>query len=391
MRWFNDGDRNTNIFHGRRKKLNLTEIQTAHRDVFNISKNIGAKAVSFFGDQFRAMMEMKNEEMCRPLNIEEFKQVAFELNGDNRSGPDVFSKMFYQSCWVILDINLTKKFNNVVVKLDMARVYDRVSWIFLIKVLRNLVSQRSLLAWCGDLSHIIEVLDRVLNKLHEDAGGHRVYLRDYGVLMEYKKSLGHVINLNKSFFYLHDNTPLIMSIRLKRIMGIKQGSFPFIYLGCSFFYDRKKMSHFDKLVKGFFWSKIGGTKWKHWVAWKDKCLPRMKFFHVEQILQETSSPYDERNMGISRMKKQGALYFIEDRIVGEEEIEVKQFIVNGGWDIQRIKGLISEKMIEYIVKNIRTNIEEEAFDIPWWMGNSGKTFTMGSFFKSISQKKDKHW
>jgi len=77
--------------------------------------------------------------------------------------------------------------------------------------------------------------------------------------------------------------------------------------------------------------------------------------------------------------------------MGEEEIEVKQLTVNGEWDIQSIRGLISKKMTEYIVKNIRKNIEEEAFDIPWWIGNSGKAFTVGSFFKSISQKKDKHW
>ncbi|KAG5605531.1 hypothetical protein H5410_027023 [Solanum commersonii] len=82
---------------------------------------------------------------------------------------------------------------------------------------------------------------------------------------------------------------------------------------------------------------------------------------------------------------------MKDRIMGEEEIEVKQLTVNGEWDIQSIRGLISKKMTEYIVKNIRTNIEEEAFDIPWWMGNSGEVFTVGSFIESIKQKKDKHW
>lgn len=35
------------------------------------------------------------------------------------------------------DMNKRNKYHNVVVKLDMAKAYDRVSWVFLIRVLRR--------------------------------------------------------------------------------------------------------------------------------------------------------------------------------------------------------------------------------------------------------------
>lgn len=38
---------------------------------------------------------------------------------------------------IIGDINKRNKHTNIVVKLDMAKTYDRVSWVFLIKVLRK--------------------------------------------------------------------------------------------------------------------------------------------------------------------------------------------------------------------------------------------------------------
>lgn len=47
MKWF-EGDRNTKFFHshvkGRRKKLNISEIQSEQGDIISLGENLGAKA-----------------------------------------------------------------------------------------------------------------------------------------------------------------------------------------------------------------------------------------------------------------------------------------------------------------------------------------------------------
>lgn len=122
-----------------------------------------------------------------------------------------------------------------------------------------------------------EVLSRGLNSLHEDADyigyrlskwspkiNHLAYADDtilFGsrgrgsvikmmkVLRSYEEVSGQRINKFKSSFYLHDNTPLSVAIRLRRLTGIKQGNFSFLYLGCLVFYGRNRICCFEKLVR----------------------------------------------------------------------------------------------------------------------------------------------
>lgn len=58
-----------------------------------------------------------------------------------------------------------------------------------------------------------------------------------------------MINNNRSFFYLHENTPSAIGTRMKRLTGVSKGAFPFMYLGCLGFYGRKRKSHFETLLK----------------------------------------------------------------------------------------------------------------------------------------------
>ncbi|KAG5604551.1 hypothetical protein H5410_026043 [Solanum commersonii] len=69
------------------------------------------------------------------------------------------------------------------------------------------------------------------------------------ILRGNEKISGQLINKAKSAFYLHDETPLIMAIRLRKLSGIRQGNFPFIDLGCLVFYGRKNKTHFKDLVR----------------------------------------------------------------------------------------------------------------------------------------------
>lgn len=182
--------------------------------------------------------------------------------------------------------------------MEITKAYDKVSWIFLTKVLRKfgfsniiidmvwrLISNNWYSVLINVQSHdffnssrgvkqgdplsptlfIItpEVLSRGLNRLHEDEDfrgyelpkwspkiNHLSYVDDtilfcsgdrvsviitMNVLRDYEKISGQLINKEKSSFYLHDNTPLIAAIRLRRLSGIRQGSFPFKYQGCLVF------------------------------------------------------------------------------------------------------------------------------------------------------------
>ncbi|XP_059289496.1 uncharacterized protein LOC132043021 [Lycium ferocissimum] len=69
------------------------------------------------------------------------------------------------------------------------------------------------------------------------------------VLNRYEKVSGQLINLNKSAFYVHEKVQSGLVSRLKQITGIRQGLFPFTYLGCPIFYSRNRISHYDTVVK----------------------------------------------------------------------------------------------------------------------------------------------
>uniref|UniRef100_A0A0V0H3R1 Putative ovule protein n=1 Tax=Solanum chacoense TaxID=4108 RepID=A0A0V0H3R1_SOLCH len=186
-------------------------------------------------------------------------------------------------------MHLRNKEANVVVKLDMAKAYDRVDWIFLTKVLRKfgfsemiidmiwrLISGNWYSIMINGQAHgffhssrglkqgdplsptlfviAAEVLSRNLNNLneHESFKGfgmpkwspkinHLAYADDtilfgsaerqsvikmMNVLKEYERVSGQMINKDKSFFYVHEKTPLVVTIRMRKLTGIRPGNFP---------------------------------------------------------------------------------------------------------------------------------------------------------------------
>ncbi|XP_075084877.1 uncharacterized protein LOC142168116 [Nicotiana tabacum] len=140
-----------------------------------------------------AMVTMeRNMKLCRFPSFEEVKHAVFTLSGDSASGPDGFTGLFYQHCWEIVgeDIfNMVERRGkpaNVVIKLDMANAYDRVSWQYALHVLGRMgfAEHYIIMIWNllannwevkqGDpLSPALfilsaEVLTRTTNKLFDD-------------------------------------------------------------------------------------------------------------------------------------------------------------------------------------------------------------------------------
>ncbi|KAG5575878.1 hypothetical protein H5410_056012 [Solanum commersonii] len=156
-----------------------------------------------------------------------------------------------------------------------------------------------------------------------------------------------------------------------------------------------------KYIARFFWSKTGGEKGKHWIAWEEMCYPKEEGEHqhhygvhsfginivknttlfwlkgmgplIHSYMEEVE--YDiwwqvksgEASFWFDNWMKQGALYYIKEHN-GKEEVEVRQFIVNGEWDSRKLKELLTEEMTNHTLENISPRVEEGTRDTAWWMG-----------------------
>ncbi|XP_060212008.1 uncharacterized protein LOC132639585 [Lycium barbarum] len=213
---------------------------------------------------------------------------------------------------VVTDIRLRGKPANVVLKLDMAKAYDRVSWSYLIRVLRKMgfaeifiymvwrliannwysillngqahgffhstrgVKQRDPLSPALFILSA-EVLSRALNSLFENNEfrsygmpkwsanlNHLAYADDtiifssanarsleliMEVLQAYEQVSGQLINKGKRSFHVHSKVSNGLIQQVETITGFKRGTFPFTYLGCPVTHSRKRKADYNDLIK----------------------------------------------------------------------------------------------------------------------------------------------
>lgn len=88
--------------------------------------------------------------------------------------------------------------------------------------------------------------------------------------------------------------------------------------------------------------------------------------------------------------KQGALFYTKNQGAGEDEIEVKEVIRSGEWNEQKIRGLIFEVMIYFIVEHINPKHEEGEVDTPWWMGNCNGVSQLNLSMKTLDLRRRKN-
>nr|XP_016454202.1 PREDICTED: uncharacterized protein LOC107778457 [Nicotiana tabacum] len=171
----------------------------------------------------------QNLELCKYPTLEEVEFVVFELSGEPAA---------------ISSTRLRCKPTNVVIKLDMAKEYDRGF---------------GMPQWTNPLNHLAYDDDTIIfASAHPDS-----LEKIMAVLCDYEKISGQLINKPKSSYYMHSNVATTLVLIVGDITGFAKGAFPFIYLGCTIFYTSKRKDYYDDLIKK--------TKAKlH--SWKEKLL-----------------------------------------------------------------------------------------------------------------------
>ncbi|XP_070054663.1 uncharacterized protein [Nicotiana tomentosiformis] len=282
------------------KKLQLKRIKSGSGVWIEDQEQLATTAVDFYQKQFTnegdasefpllnnvpSMVTMdQNLELSRLPTIEEVRASVFELSGESTSGPDGFTSLFYQTCCdvigadihnmeIITDIRLRGKPANVVIKLDMAKAYDRISWKYLLHMLRKMRFSEHFINMVWNLMSN----NWSLNKLFEDklfvgfgmpkwsdSLNHLAYADDaiifasanapslskiMAVLGNYEKISGQMINKDKSSYYMYSKVANGLFQAVGAITGFGRGKFPFTYLGCPMFYTRRRKVYYEELIK----------------------------------------------------------------------------------------------------------------------------------------------
>ncbi|XP_070017599.1 uncharacterized protein [Nicotiana sylvestris] len=324
---------------------------------------------------------------------------------------------------IVTDIRLrTKAGPNVILKLDMTKAYDRISWLFLTKVLRKmgfierligivfgLVSNNWYSILINGQAHgffkssrrikqgdpvsptlfilAAEALSRGLNALHTNMYfcgfgipkwspkiNHLAYANDMiifsssdetslllimQVLKAYENASGQLVNKTKSAVYLHHLTDIEVVSKVERITGIHRNDFPIIYLGCPIFYARRKLEFYQPLITKFFWSStVGGTS-RHWASWNTLCMP------VEK--------------GGIGFRSWGTIFLVpQDFGIDENVHNVHDVTLDGEWDVDRLFELLPEELAVHILEKIKPPSTMRVLDRLFWMLETRGYFSVKS-------------
>ncbi|XP_055800500.1 uncharacterized protein LOC129869976 [Solanum dulcamara] len=210
---------------------------------------------------------------------------------------------------IIVEIRKRGKPPNLVIKLDMMKVYDRVEWIFMTKgdplsptlfILAAEVMSRSLnalmekkdfkrfgmprgslkvnyLAFADDMIIMCKAEVRTMQMITD-------------TLKRYEDTSGQKLNKEKSAINMHHFVAGGEAVIGEVARGILRKEFPFTYLGCPMFYKRKKKIYYQQILQRI------GSKIQAWT-----CAP--KHSHSLPVSHESSHECTE-----SSSKNDGTIF-----------------------------------------------------------------------------------
>ncbi|XP_071923243.1 uncharacterized protein [Coffea arabica] len=289
-KWFQDGDSNSKYFHvvvsERRSRAIIHRIRGSNGDWLESEELISGEAIAFFQRLFttessfssvdglldaipKLVMDQDNNRLVELPSMAEVKEVVFSMDGESAAGPDGFTSKFFTFAWdviaedvhkallpkiispqqsgfvkgrqisdnfllaqeIVTDIGKPSRGGNAVLKLDMMKAYDRVSWCFLLQVLRRFGFSKT---W-------IDAIWRL-------------------ALEKYCEASGQKINIQKSYFLVHPHLGPHRRRIISQVTGFQKREFPVRYLRCPLFIGRRKKAHYVEMCKGIV-HKI--LSWKH--------------------------------------------------------------------------------------------------------------------------------
>ncbi|XP_060200436.1 uncharacterized protein LOC132628686 [Lycium barbarum] len=438
MQWFQDGDRNTKFFHahvnGKRRKLQLQRIQYHTGTWLDTEEEIAQEAIRFLFDQFKEeniptdfsmldkipkmVIEEQNQQLYEMPDEAEVKRAVFGLNGDSAGGPDGFTGRFFQACWEIIandlvnmqsgfvkgrsivenillaqeivhDIRIRGKPANVVIKLDMAKAYDRVSWLFLTKVLRRM----------GFGEFTIDLVFRVIStnwySILINGQPHGFFKSSRGVKQGDPLSPTLFILaaecLSRALNALHTEadykeygmpkwSPYSMPIHLLSACDPPSGV----------------LAQIHRLFAKFFWRNSVGNSSKHWATWTTLCHPQEEGGMGFRSLQDISKALFAKLWWNMRTKQSLWRTFMSNKYLKKFHVViapsrsdfecdptiifVKETAEVGQWDEQLLRRILPEDLADHIVQHINPPDENGQADKAFWKLDSRGKFTVGSAF-----------
>ncbi|XP_060182379.1 uncharacterized protein LOC132612052 [Lycium barbarum] len=375
LKWITDGDANTKFFHSvintKRRKMHMNKIKKDNDTWIEGEDNIASEAVKFFEDQFtfqdvddgpavlNCLPRVINDEDNNMLNdrptLEELKNVVFSLSTDTAPGPDgnqlprSFTHSFlilipktnnpqkfteYRpislsnfSCKIIsklLNTRLSKELVhnikkpnvncNVIMKLGMTKAFDRMSWKFLgrgikqgdplspslfiigAELLTRLMDQlknESFIHYSVDkkrpvITHLSYADDTILFS----SGDYLSLMAMMNKLQIYEKCSGQLVNKSKSCFLVTPKTNYSTIQDIKVAARIQSWHGKLLSFGGRAVLIKSVLhsllvhllsvvkppqtiiSLIEKYIANFFWGDNAGKNKYHWKAWKDLCFPK---------------------------------------------------------------------------------------------------------------------
>ena len=118
-----DGERNSGYFHKLTKARKIHKIQANDREINNFDE-IKSEATRYFSDLFAdqpttndvqllnlfpgTVKSKENDNLNKPITLEEIKEAVDNMEEDRAPGPDGFNANFITSCWDIIKKDLLK-------------------------------------------------------------------------------------------------------------------------------------------------------------------------------------------------------------------------------------------------------------------------------------------